>query len=58
MANPITLQWPLKCEGCEKDIQKDEPTYFTDKGKLCIKCASDNGYVCDCGNYKKPDFAE
>lgn len=56
MPNPITVQWPTKCEDCEEEIPKGEELFFTDEGKLCVNCANNNGYVCDCGNFKKPDF--
>lgn len=56
MPNPITAQWNNECEGCEGTIEKGEDIYFTDEGKLCIECATDEGYVCECGNFKKPDF--
>lgn len=56
MANPITVQGHAECEDCGSLIPKGHEMYFTYEGKLCANCARDNGYVCDCGNYKKPDF--
>ena len=56
MANPITVEWAANCDDCGELIATGEEMFFTDEGRLCVNCASENSYVCDCGRYKKPDF--
>lgn len=58
MANPVIAKWYNECEGCDCSIEEGEHIYFTDDGKLCEDCANDADYVCECGQFKKPDFKQ
>lgn len=56
MTNPMTVYNGTLCQDCEHGIEEGDKVYFCDDMKLCVNCASDGNYVCDCGNFKKPEF--
>ena len=37
-------------------MEEGEDLYITDDGKLCQSCAEDEGYICECGGYKKKQY--
>lgn len=52
----FTAKYDTRCTECDDDIMEGDPIFFADGAKLCQGCADDAGYVCECGEYKKPEF--
>jgi hypothetical protein len=56
MPNPFEATFNSHCIECGNDIFNGDKV-FADRGKfICEFCAEDLNVICECGNYKKPDF--
>lgn len=44
------------CEGCGEEIEEGDDVFFHEDEKLCEQCAEQLDIVCDCGQYKKPEY--
>jgi hypothetical protein len=54
--NPFPSKFDSECQECEEMIEEGE-SMFSDNGQfICIACAEEKDAVCECGNYKKPEF--
>lgn len=56
MANPVSAFRGVKCDACGERLEEGDDLYMTDDGRMCETCAGDDGYVCDCGNFKKQEY--
>jgi hypothetical protein len=56
MANPMPAFRNTFCAECAEHIPEGDDVYFTDEGKLCESCAEENGWLCDCGGFKKQEY--
>jgi len=54
---PLTCKWKTECGYCGDTIEEGDRIILTsEKEKMCSDCAYDRGYICDCGNDKKPEY--
>ncbi len=56
MPNPMEAFANSFCDICGDSIPEGEEIYFHNNEKYCRDCADNENIVCDCGNYKKPEF--
>ena len=56
--NPQPAFKNTTCDNCCNPIPEDDDVFFHDGCKLCEDCADDEDCVCDCGQYKNPDYVE
>ena len=57
MPNPFETQFDSECQDCGDMIDEGQPM-FADKGEfICYECAEERDVICECGNYKKSEFA-
>jgi recombinational DNA repair protein (RecF pathway) len=56
MANPVPAFKGSSCTACGKPLTEGEDLYLHGDDKLCSECALTEGVVCQCGQYKKPQF--
>lgn len=56
MPNPFLALKNTKCDNCDEYIDEGDDVYIHDGEKFCGDCAQSAGWICDCGNFKKPDF--
>ena len=58
MTNPFFIKGSKECFSCdEKQFQQNEDEMFSHEGEFyCSGCANEMEIVCDCGNYKKPEY--
>ena len=59
---PLTCKWKTKCSDCGDSIEEGDDIWLVEsvdsgKERLCYHCATANGYICDCTNDKKPEYA-
>jgi hypothetical protein len=54
---PLTCKWKTTCSYCGDTIEEGDSIVLTsEKEKMCYSCAELYGYICDCGNDKKPEY--
>lgn len=58
MANPFSAQFDSTCDSCGDPIMEGDEIFATPEGFVCPDCAEEGGYVCECGNFKKPEYEE
>ena len=56
MSNPVPAFKGTECDNCGEQFEEGDDVFFTDDGKMCIKCAEENDYVCECGCFKKFEY--
>lgn len=56
MSNPFSAQFESRCNLCDERIEEGEDVFATDEGFICQDCAENSNYVCECGNFKKPEY--
>lgn len=56
MANPGKAYEYTRCSVCDEKIGEGNPVYFHESERYCSDCAEDSNIVCDCGDYKKPQY--
>ncbi len=56
MSNPSSAFKNTICDICGEDIPEGDDLFFHDHEKYCKSCAEEADIVCDCGDYKKPEF--
>lgn len=56
MSNPFQATFDSTCDSCGDDIIENEWCVADDGSFICEGCAEDQGKLCECGNYKKPNF--
>lgn len=57
----LICKWATICNDCGDRIEEGDDLWLVqssadEKQKLCWDCANLNGYLCECGNEKKPDY--
>lgn len=58
MSNPVTAFPNTICDQCEYLITESDYVFLLDGLKYCVDCASENGNICDCGQFKKEEFKQ
>jgi len=58
MSNPFSAFKNTKCDGCEEYIDEGDDVWLYDGEKLCESCADSEGWICECGSFKKPNFKQ
>lgn len=58
MANPYPAKFRSTCEECGTRVEEGEKMFAHDGQFICEHCADLGGMICDCGNYKKPQYDE
>jgi len=58
MSNPMPAYKNSRCDECENEIPTGEDVYFHDGNKFCMSCAEEADIICECGNYKNPDYTQ
>lgn len=56
MSNPVEAFRNTICDGCGETLEKGDDLYLTDEGKFCRNCADNEGYICECGGFKKKEY--
>ena len=56
MSNPVPAIYDSICDSCGDKIEEGYDLFFHDGNSLCLDCAVDEDLVCECGNYKKPEY--
>ena len=56
MPNPMPAFRNVICDDCGEPIPEGEDVFFVDGSRFCGDCASANGNICECGNYKKAEY--
>jgi len=56
MPNPVKAFKNTTCDNCDESLEEGDDLYFTDEGRMCASCAHEEGYVCECGNFKKNEY--
>ena len=56
MNNPSPAFKFTKCDNCDNEIPEGDGVFFWDGYKYCEQCARDEDIVCECGNFKKPEY--
>lgn len=56
MANPFPCKFDSQCQNCGNYLDAGEEMYAHDQMFICADCANEADAVCECGNYKKPEF--
>ena len=57
MANPLPAYKDVYCDGCNDCIEEGEDVYFHEGDRFCEGCANEQNIKCECGNYKKQEYA-
>lgn len=57
MSNPFPAFKNTFCYCCDEEIEEGDDVWIFDGTKLCTKCADDEGWICECGSFKKPEYA-
>lgn len=56
--NPFEAKFSSMCTDCEMTVEEGD-MMFSDSGDfICQDCADERDIICECGNYKKPDFEQ
>ena len=56
MANPFPTKFDSECAGCGETVYENDDMFY-DRGEyVCPACAAEQDVVCECGQYKKPEF--
>lgn len=56
MSNPFSAFPNTTCDGCDERLKEGDDVWIYDGQKLCTSCAESEGWICECGNFKKPEF--
>jgi len=56
MANPVPAFPNTECTECCLPIPEGADMYFYLDDKLCLRCAEEQGIVCECGRFMNPDY--
>lgn len=56
MTNPFNAEFDSNCQSCDELIEIGEAVYADEGEFICTACAVESGIVCECGEYKKPEY--
>ena len=54
--NPSPAYKNTKCGSCDEYIEEGDDVFFYDDEKYCTDCAISEDIVCECGQFKKPEY--
>lgn len=57
MANPFNVKFDSDCHDCGNTVEEGNQMFAHAGGFICEDCAENALVVCECGGYKKADFA-
>lgn len=57
MSNPFRTSFDSTCSNCEKIVFEGDQMYSVDTFFICEDCVPKEN-MCECGNYKKENFAK
>ena len=56
MANPFPSKFDGSCKNCGSQIYAGDDVYSHAGMFICDVCAAEADAICECGNYKKPEY--
>lgn len=56
MGNPYPAFKNTYCTDCGEEVEEDDDIYIYLNEKYCTSCAKRQRIVCECGNFKKPQY--
>ena len=54
--NPCPAFPHTSCDVCGEEMEEGDHVFFHEGDKYCELCAEDINIVCECGQYKKPEY--
>ena len=54
--NPCPAFLNTVCDICGEEMEEGDDVFFHEGDKYCELCAEEAGIVCECGQYKKPQY--
>jgi len=58
MSNPVPAFEYTSCDGCGERLEEGDDLFLHEGEKLCDVCAAEEEIICECGQYKKPQYAK
>jgi hypothetical protein len=56
MANPFETKRSSVCDGCGEGVFQGDLMFAHEGEFFCEMCADEMDCVCECGDYKKPEY--
>lgn len=56
MTNPFRVRFDSECARCLEIVEYGEAMFAHEEEFICKSCARTKQLICQCGNYKKPEY--